>query len=1774
MNKQPSKKLKSKQKTIAVLALIVTVFLAICITFAWYTNRINIMNGKFTLGSFDYNVTLFDVSGTTATQVGTQHYDVEDTDAWSYSAEEINMGSNSVKYQVLKVENNSGFDIKAYEYLTYNTMDEQQTALANYFYFKPYLINVPHIGGNTDEQDVSAFLASYSFPAASDISSPVGEVTFGTIKNNAVALEKGTVSDAQSTYYLLAYCVTGLPNEMLGGSYAGKTVDVNPVITIGQANGPIPQTTSSSRVIYADSWQSLRTAINAANSGDTIYLTRDVESPVGTNLSLTNGVNLNLNGYKLKIHGDLVFNYKTTDMRKMTVPRSSELVVDGDLYITSLGGFTINSTNTARNIFLGKYNSSTGTASGGHIYANCALSVTDNTSGYSGSDDQEYLNCIIPNEDSGLVISNVRICKMGSDGNYTAADLTVAGGDTMVKIGTGAELNAINVPSGKHFADIYIVNYGSIDTIDLSNVEYNWKTRTVGAYVKNYNEVTTLNLRTGSSGAKGIGPAGRDYFNTRVINGDGAVTAFSGDYNAPYFVSTDIEPLEQSGDDSLVVQNDAATGVYTVYLKDVAANTGTAESITGLFTAYGYDCTQCTSLKIVTNNGITLKPSQFENIRDNFTNITKIDLSSAAIDSRTIPANAMDATVSGSKTANLSEVVLPITSVNIGNSAFKGTKIEQITIGSNVESIGTNAFNVADGTKLEVLWDGAVSIPSAFLAGFDVDKTTIFMDASLAQVAMTSAYTDAWKLNMYENYEFKAENGAYYCKYARDGSTATGCEIIYYAGTIASKEGDDLVPDMLNDGSSNYTVVGVERQAFKKAVIADGGATVGGVDIDLSSCTKVGDSAFEGTSTAPLTVNDLTLGNVNSIGSYAFKNHEITYCEPRPNGFEGTNYLGSYAFQGSHIYGGILDLHGIAEKYTPEESALAGLIIQGSYAGNSDTGNAILDLSNTATIRSSIATGSHFYCDIDVTNVDSIGSNAFKNTISANGNNTHVIDARDVKAIGESAFFGIECDKLYLGTSDADILAESTGYTSIIGTTSGNNIQTLVLDGTFTTNAAPALASTSSGESVTIQNLKIAIVRDGNDDIQTTTIPAYAFATPRTVSGTSFTQSPNLTINNVITSETTGEPGSEVTTYASFNIGEYAFAGTGFTAAEKDFEGVIEIGAHAFEASTIVAFNLGESINKIYSESFIRYCDSLRSMVIQTVVPEPVEPEEGEPEPEPIDYTQYLVELVGTAAADEKISSTGTKIGTTANPFRITVPTALLQTYIADTVWKGWSNYFAGEAYEYTDGNHVWKYYIINPDTSDPDAIAMGVHIVGYEYKGTRTDLTGRTSAEYIKVPGTITAPNGQLYWVTEFGEDKDLFADIDKNYPNPSTKMQCFIVDFKSAAPYLKYINGLSLQSDRLWGIDYTTSATNAYRKSGNQLLKITKDERSIVRVFDYSLTWNSRTSRFTCARQSATTFNIGATVTNIQKGAFSGNQTINTVKVVMPGSGEYDSYHDRPLLNYIEAGAFANSKVTTFDFRNCYDRVPDNNGFYSNSFFIHIGESALGLAREKVLNSSGYYEYVGNSSISIIVPKDITISTDNNNNPYKLEDKYKDSSEYFLYAKYGCITAENPDSRGSSVEDDAKKAKTQAEAGNQMDVSINGFGYHVMDSGASYKETVYSSKTSAHIAILTSVSKENGTESKLVIPSTISVKGVNYELVAITDSAFGANDSLQTLVLPNKDVAFSSAAFAGCIHLENIQYNDILAITESARETIAAVPAESAQSFVEDRSEDTEGE
>ena len=1715
MNKQNSKKLNSKQKTIAVIALIVTVLLAICVTFAWYTNRINGMKGEVRLGSFNYEVSLYDVSASdyTVTRAGTKAYTNEKIDDTTFAQSTFQLNdfaNNSVKYQVVKLTNNSGFGIKAYEYLSFGTLTEDQKTLANYFYFKPFKLSnnaaaFPDFPSEVTETSLKNYFSSHTanLPSASAIAAVDTDWTFGNLNNNSVALEKSAVSDDATEYYLLAYTLRGTTPEQIA---AGGGFDLTPVIAIGQTNGPVPQTSGSAKAIYADSWYELKSAIASANPGDTVYLTANVSSPANTGLSIDNGINLNLNGYDLTIAGDLVFNYNTKENRNLTVPAASTLTVKGNMRITSLGAFSLNGSGSSKNIILGeRVTGDNGTTvTGGNLYVNCGLAVDQKTRIANASTDEEKETAVTDDvivEDSGFSLNNVVVQKV-TDSDRENATVTVNGSNTMVKIGSGSTVNAVTTESGVN--DIYIANYGTITSLNLANVAYpSSRNYDCGLYVVNYNTVGAVSISTAARGYKSADTA----YNTRIKDAEGARTSFKNIVpTSGYFKVVDVEPFTSSDVENSEVKS-LGGGVYEVYLRNTNLNTETAsESINALFTQYGFDALDCKELRMITTNAITLKTLQFTDIRDNFKNVNTVDLSRSAIADDTIPANAFNVTASTAtnKILNLNTVVLPRTQISIGNAAFKGTNIEQITISSNISSIGREAFYT--NTNLEVNWDNSDSSMLATFVNndaFDASKTIIFMDPAVVQNAYNNNnFTDEWKLNMYENYDFKANQGAYYCKYARDGAE-DACEIIYYAGTIADKAGLDLVPNQINDGTSNYTVTGIKRQAFKKSIATDNGRTSTGVVIDLTNCTKVDAQAFMGN----LTVSELSLGGVYSIGESAFEGNNIVYSAARPNTFSGMNAVGNRAFANAIVSGGIIDLHGVSSaKYAPGDNVFAGFRFLGSYSGNA-SGNAVLDLRNLSSIPSNFAGSAQIRSDILLNGVGTISAGAFSGAIKTNSTETptNIVDARDVKVIGAKAFSDIECNILYLGTHDASLKDIQHPYESIIGSTSGINIKTLVLDGDFATTDSPALASSESSETITIDTLQLSAT--------TTTIPQYAFATERDVESGAFTMSPNLTINNVSTSQEVG--GQTVT--ASFTIGDAAFRGTGFSATEKDFEGVTSIGVRAFAASTIVNLNLGETITNIASENFIQYCDGIKNLTIETVMPEEEE--------EDVDLSDFMVVLGGTAAADEEFSSTGTTVGTTAAPFRIHVPDLIMMTYLDDTVWSGWKNYFDAQIHSFPDGNNIWYYYVVNYSDG-----TTGIHAVDYKYGGSSTTIKTLS----LDTPSEIGGID-----VTEVGDDFDMFTKVPASVTAINLRLQC------GNAGALQSINGNALQSPlikqiRVSGTNprFRYDSTNGLLIRMNILTQASGGDQAndeVVKVHNWLTSTTRRTSD---------TVTIPIAVTKIQKGAFAGTRY-------------YDSNRDtvgHPLekmtlqsgthkLAFIEAGAFDHSSVTNFDLSNLQNTLT-------------IGQDAFGSPRELTVDSNGYYTYQKAAGLTITLPAGQLNS-------------YKDTSSFYLYYKYGCLT----EASGASVEQNAAQTqkKTTSLKNNEYDITLGGVKYHLMNSGTEYEGTTYTSNSTKLIAVVTGLSEQTAASSTLIIPSTVSYRGINYTVVGITDKALGTNDVLETLILPNKDVVYSSTALTGCSKLGTIQYSDIVAYTENAENNVAALPAPSSKSLIEDTSEDS---
>lgn len=1407
MTKQKSKKLNNHQRIITILCIAVIMLLAICATFAWFTNKISFVNGRLTIGQLDYTVTVYDKTGT---QTFTHNYTTEEDVGAGNDAENTNnWASDACKYKILKVTNASGIGIKPYTSINYTLNGTNvPSTLANYFYYK----SIDVTDQVTAAGSVTAFASSYTWPTIATISADGN--TFGTIKNNSTLL--GTVDDTATRYYIIAYGCYNLPSDYLSNTYS---VDVKPILTVAQANGPVPNAAGSSQIYYANSWQTFSKAVSKASDGDTVYLTGSVESPASTNLSLANGVNISLNGYDLTIHGDVAFDYKTTDNRYLTVPAASTLTVDGNLIVKSSGPFTISGSGSSENIILGKIVTVDGndTVTGGHFYVDCGLSLSEGT---------DPVTTGSVKEDSGFTLSNISVMTRTAAGGKSVSNLEVSGGYTFIRIGSGAVVNSVvslatPLSGSGNISDVYVSNFGKVNiSIDLSNVSYSGRCK-VGAYVKNYNSVTAVYLSANALGCKTYTTS----YNTRVINAPGADTQLGSSNvyvggtaigTTGSFRSQDVEPYSGSSTElSTVVKT--GDNSYTVNLRNTSL-AGT-ESISSLFTQYSYDVTDAKSLKISTYNGIRLSSTQFSNINTNFTNLTSIDLSSAAVqkigDVSTIPSSAF------LNNTHLKSVKFPLTDIAIGANAFQGTAISTVTLGSNVRSIGSQAFDVSG--NLTVIWQSASAITTDELQGFDSSKTIIFMDKSLVNVVKDDAnYSEAWKLNFYEFYDFKS--GDFYCKYSRNGTTTTGCEIIYYAGALsayddtANSSGVSMIPDTLSDGTNSFNIIAVNQQAYRKAIIADAGASVVNIKFP-AACLTVEDDAFEGTETNLLHANIISLSRVTNIGENAFRYCSISYSSPR-SGFDGMTSLGAYAFANTQISGGVVDLHGTSDKsFTPAGYALNSFVFFGSTTSNpydvgNTSANAYLNLSNCNVIPSNFAEGMVCKADINLSGTTNISSGAFRGTITSDAATvagmTNVVDISNVANVGTGAFYGVVCKTFIAGCTTTP--ADNT-YISIIGSTGANGIGTFKLVGSMPAVSGTncLLATADAGDSVLLNNIEI------TSDV--TAVSAGAFSTTATAVGS---DNEHLKIGNITVDTRTD----------NLLIGDNAFKGAYFTKTTAyylggvDSEGaessggVTTLGAMCFAYSNITAVDFGDNVTQINSSNFLKGCSNLVSII----------------------DTYNGVTTIGDTATASLIANTNLKI---------TVLTDKLLDYIdSASTWYPWRNYFVANEYsglcdangtESTSGVYEWSYRVI-----DPTNTAKGVQIIRFH--------SSSTSSSY----GAITVPlslNGMA--VTEFGGEGNVFAAIG-NHTISSLK---FVYS-------IKYIDPDSLDTTQVSSLANISPASSYYYVNNQFLYSYRGSTTSydLVRVLP-------STSRATVA--------VIAGTVSIKKGALKNCTTVTKVTV-----------------------------------------------------------------------------------------------------------------------------------------------------------------------------------------------------------------------------------------------------------------------------------------------------
>lgn len=235
---------------------------------------------------------------------------------------------------------------------------------------------------------------------------------------------------------------------------------------------------------------------------------------------------------------------------------------------------------------------------------------------------------------------------------------------------------------------------------------------------------------------------------------------------------------------------------------------------------------------------------------------------------------------------NLADIMLPGSLRTIGKAAFRQCrKLNVLSIVNSVNSIGESAFENCTGITTLVLGNGLGSIGNRAFAdcsslnriycgeglttpprcGTDAFAGVSVVDCQLLVPASAKdVYIGANGWNYFANY---LPNAGRMFVFVHEGQTLTYCVIDEYLKTCkvaqqgTSISGSVIIPSSVNDGTSDYAVVGIDNNAFQ------GHGLMSAVQIP-ESVTWVGNSAFADCNG----LQSITLPNsVTYLGEGAFK---------------------------------------------------------------------------------------------------------------------------------------------------------------------------------------------------------------------------------------------------------------------------------------------------------------------------------------------------------------------------------------------------------------------------------------------------------------------------------------------------------------------------------------------------------------------------------------------------------------------------------------------------------------------------------------------------------------------------------------------------------------------------------------------------------------------------------------------------------------------------------------------------------------------------------------
>ena len=807
------RKFKVNKLSFKALAIVIMLLLIGNSVFAWFYNEYISKGTFFGIGNINCEIKQYDGAGEF----------LGDIDDVATMIHETNLGVTSKNSKFIEIENIGSLDVEYY--ITFQL--DGTTANAGVMYYRFYdITNEVNGSAITGQHDTKLKSYAAANPLAANVefdsSLPVSNLSIirNAITNGTIELDE-EFSENNKRYYRIDYGMYSTANSSL---YSGQALSLHTNIYVTQVGANIDNPLEG-EVWLVESELQFRNAISNAVPGDTVKLMSNIN--IDGSVDISRRLNINVNGYKLVITGDLTFDFVEVGSLDINTTGNGQIEIGNQLYInTPKSKIHFIGKNVAYDIFV-------------------AGKIT--------------LNGLQNEEEDGILLDNIRI--VSNKIANIPADLNIMS-NTRLTIAPGVDVgNVIAVPNS---TNIEILNNGSIVQVQFQNM------RLLDSFTKPQIYIYNLNVIRGIEGGKSIllptnatPYVGPNNGNTLIVKGVASSDITVG--GSDNFGQGDISYTDIVDSVIPVVGEENAYIVYIRNADDTIRNLLIEYFTEGNSPNVMQSIESIKKIIVYTVNANYMLNTNFTFLRGSeIPALEYLDISNARVKDGTIvdriANNAMLNKLS------LKTIILPKTLVEIGNSAFKGVtlgkipsepteKFNFVSIPETVTKIGSQTFSLAKYVNFEGL-----NPPTVGTSAFDntEDGVRYFVPESSIELYQNTTNIGAEYVHRTANL-CDLKNYFIY-------NTIGGVGISLFVSGISV--GDTFtIPSNIMFNNQQYNTNELGFSSFRDIITPTSGTTI----VIPNTVEVIKSYAFYDKN-----ITDINLPNIKSIGSYTFYNTKLT----------------------------------------------------------------------------------------------------------------------------------------------------------------------------------------------------------------------------------------------------------------------------------------------------------------------------------------------------------------------------------------------------------------------------------------------------------------------------------------------------------------------------------------------------------------------------------------------------------------------------------------------------------------------------------------------------------------------------------------------------------------------------------------------------------------------------------------------------------------------------------------------------------------------------------